>query len=63
MEGRTVSDAMYEFVCSSSAALLDEVVIAAGASTDPALCRLVRKLGEGWADLMIEQAKKEGAMQ
>ena len=63
LEGRTVADAMYEIVCSSYAALLDEIVIAAGVSTDPALCRLVRKLGEGWADLMIEQAKKEGAMQ
>ena len=63
LEGRTVADAIYDVTCSSYAALLDEIVIAAGDSTDPALRRLIRKLGESWADLMIEQAKKEGAAQ
>lgn len=63
LEDGTVGDAIYEIACSSDAQLLTDIVIAAGDSTDPALRRLIRKLGESWADLMIEQAKKEGAVQ
>ena len=58
-EDTTVGDALYEIVCSSYAQLLTEIVIAAADSEDPALCKLIKQLGDGYADIVLTQ--KEGA--
>ena len=54
----TVGDALYEIVCSSYAQLLTDIVIAAADSEDPALRRLIKQLGDGYADVILMQ--KEG---
>lgn len=55
----TVGDALYELACSSYAQLLTEVVFAAADSEDPALRKLIKQLGDGYADIVLTQ--KEGA--
>ena len=58
-EDTTVGDALYEIVCSSYAQLLTDIVIAAADSEDPALRKLIKQLGDGYADIVLTQ--KEGA--
>ena len=55
----TVGDALYELACSSYAQLLTDIVIAAADSEDPALRKLIKQLGDGYADIVLTQ--KEGA--
>ena len=57
-EDTTVGDALYEVACSSYAQLLTDIVIAAANSEDPALCKLIKQLGDGYADVILMQ--KEG---
>ena len=59
LEDGTVGDAIYEIACSSYAQLLTDIVIAAADSEDPALRRLIKQLGDGYADVILMQ--KEGA--
>ncbi len=59
-EDTTVGDALYEIVCSSYAQLLTDIVIAAADSEDPALRKLIKQLGDGYADIVLTQ--KEGAV-
>ena len=58
-EDTTVGDALYEIVCSSYAQLLTDIVVAAADSEDPALRKLIKQLGDGYADVILMQ--KEGA--
>ena len=58
-EDGTVGDALYELACSSYAQLLTDIVIAAADSEDPALRKLIKRLGDGYADIVLTQ--KEGA--
>lgn len=58
-EDGTVGDALYELAYSSYAQLLTDIVIAAADSKDPALRRLIKQLGDGYADVILTQ--KEGA--
>lgn len=59
-EDTTVGDALYELACSSYAQLLTDIVIVAAAdSEDPALRRLIKQLGDGYADIVLTQ--REGA--
>ena len=55
----TVGDALYELACSSYAQLLTDIVVAAAGSEDPALRRLIKQLGDGYADIVLTQ--REGA--
>ena len=59
LEDGTVGDAIYEIACSSYAQLLTDIVVAAADSEDPALRRLIKQLGDGYADVILTQ--KEGA--
>ena len=54
-EDATVGDALYEIACSSYAQLLTEIVIAAAGSKDPALVALIKRLGDGYADIVLTQ--------
>ena len=54
-EDTTVGDALYEIVCSSYAQLLTEVVFAAAESEDPVLRKLIKQLGDGYADVILTQ--------
>lgn len=58
-EDGTVGDALYDIVCSSYAQLLTDIVIAAADSEDPALRKLIKQLGDGYADIVLTQ--REGA--
>ena len=58
-EDGTVGDALYELACSSYAQLLTDIVIAAADSEDPVLRKLIKQLGDGYADIVLTQ--KEGA--
>ena len=58
-EDGTVGGAMYEIACSSYAQLLTEIVITAADSEDPALRKLIKQLGDAYADVILMQ--KEGA--
>ena len=58
-EDGTVGDALYEIVCSSYAQLLTDIVVAAADSKDPALRKLIKQLGDGYADVILTQ--REGA--
>ena len=58
-EDTTIGDALYELACSSYAQLLTDIVIAAADSEDPALRKLIKQLGDGYADVILMQ--KEGA--
>ena len=58
-DNTTVGCALHEIVCSSYAQLLTDIVIAAADSEDPALRRLIKQLGDGYADNVLTQ--KEGA--
>ena len=58
LEDGTVGDALYEIVCSSYAQLLTDIVISAADSEDPALRKLIKQLGDGYADIVLMQ--KEG---
>ena len=58
-EDGTVGGAIYEIACSSYAQLLTNIVIAAADSEDPALRKLIKQLGDGYADVILMQ--KEGA--
>lgn len=58
-EDTTIGDALYELACSSYAQLLTDIVIAAADSEDPALRRLIKQLGDGYADVILMQ--KEGS--
>ena len=57
-EDGTVGDALYELACSSYAQLLTDIVIAAADSEDPVLRKLIKQLGDGYADIVLTQ--KEG---
>ena len=57
-EDGTVGGAIYEIACSSYAQLLTNIVIAAADSEDPALRKLIKQLGDGYADVILMQ--KEG---
>ena len=59
LDGATVGNAIYEIACSSYAQLLTDIVIAAAGSKDPALVALIKRLGDGYADIVLTQ--KEGA--
>ena len=54
-EDGTVGGAIYEIACSSYAQLLTDIVIAAADSSDPALRRLIKQLGDGYADIVLTQ--------
>ena len=54
----TVGDALYGLACSSYAQLLTDIVIAAADSEDAALVALIKRLGDGYADIVLTQ--KEG---
>lgn len=54
-EDTTVGDALYELACSSYAQLLTEVVFAAADSEDPVLRKLIKQLGDGYADVILTQ--------
>ena len=58
-EDTTIGDALYELACSSYAQLLTDIVVAAADSKDPALRKLIKQLGGGYADIVLTQ--KEGA--
>ena len=58
-DNTTVGCALYELACSSYAQLLTDIVIAAAGSEAPALRKLIKKLGDGYADVILMQ--KEGA--
>ena len=58
-DNTTVGCALHEIVCSSYAQLLTDIVVAAADSKDPALRRLIKQLGDGYADIVLTQ--KEGA--
>ena len=55
-EDTRVGDALYDIVCSSYAQLLTDIVIAAADSEDPALRKLIKRLGEGYADIVLTGA-------
>ena len=57
-EDGTVGDALYEIAHSSYAQLLTDIVIAAADSEDPVLRKLIKQLGDGYADVILMQ--KEG---
>ena len=59
-DNTTVGCALHEIVCSSYAQLLTDIVIAAADSEDPALRRLIKQLGDGYADVILTQ--REGAV-
>ena len=54
-EDTTVGDALYEVACSSYAQLLTDIVIAAAESEDPVLRKLIKQLGDGYADVILTQ--------
>ena len=54
-EDGTVGEALYEVAHSSYAQLLTDIVIAAADSEDPALRRLIKQLGDGYADIVLTQ--------
>ena len=54
-EDGTVGDALYEIACSSYQQLLTDIVIAAADSEDPALRKLIKQLGDGYADVILTQ--------
>ena len=58
LEDGTVGNALYEIACSSYAQLLTEIVFAAANSEDPVLRKLIKQLGDGYADVILMQ--KEG---
>lgn len=55
LDGATVGNAIYEIACSSYEQLLTEIVIAAAGSKDPALVALIKRLGDGYADIVLMQ--------
>ena len=54
-EDGTVGDALYEIACSSYQQLLTDIVVAAADSKDPALRKLIKQLGDGYADVILTQ--------
>ena len=52
-EDTRVGDALYDIACSSYQQLLTDIVIAAADSNDPALRKLIKRLGEGYADIVL----------
>ena len=54
-EDTRVGDALYDIACSSYQQLLTDIVIAAADSSDPALRRLIKQLGDSYADIVLMQ--------
>ena len=54
-EDGTVGEALYEIAHSSYAQLLTDIVIAAADSDDPALRKLIKQLGDAYADIVLTQ--------
>ena len=59
-EATRVGDALYDIACSSYQQLLTDIVIAAADLEDPALRKLIKQLGDGYADVILMQ--KEGVV-
>ena len=59
LDDTCVGNAIYEIACSSDAQLLTDIVIAAADSDDPALRKLIKQLGDAYADIVLTQ--REGA--
>lgn len=55
-EGTCVGVALYDIVCSSYAQMLTDIVIAAADSEDPALRKLIERLGDAYADIVLTGA-------
>ena len=56
-EDTCVGVALYDIVCSSYAQMLTDIVIAAADSEDPALRKLIGRLGDAYADIVLTGAQ------
>ena len=55
-EATRVGNTLYDIACNSYAQLLTDIVIAAADSEDPALRKLIERLGDAYADIVLTGA-------